>query len=189
MDGTPRAYAGGAEDESSPGLEVAIVGAGIIGVITALGLLRRGMQVTIYERASKFRELGMGIGFPRVAREAMQRLNPVLLDVAGRVCQQNPQETVRYWDGFHSPTKQASDLEQAPSLFEVPERDLAFWTCVRSRFLLEMAAELPEGTTEFGKTLVDYEDREESNKVLLRFADCSTATADVGSSRPDLRDA
>lgn len=37
---------------ASSSLNVAIVGGGIIGVITALGLLRRGMRVTIYERAS-----------------------------------------------------------------------------------------------------------------------------------------
>jgi hypothetical protein len=65
----------------------------------------------------------------------------------------------------------------------VPERDLAFWACLRSHFLLGMAAQLPEGTVQFGKQLVGYIDGEGSDKVVLRFADGSTAESDVGSFR------
>ncbi|KAK3297386.1 uncharacterized protein B0H64DRAFT_440856 [Chaetomium fimeti] len=160
-------------------LDVAIVGGGLIGVITALGLVHRGMRVTIYERGTKFQELGAAVGFPRVARECMKRLEPRILETLGRVTQRNLHEQVRYWDGFHPQTKQAAESEESSLLFEVPERDLAFWACLRSHLLLGMAELLPEGTARFGKRLVDYTDGEAASKVILRFGDGSTAEHDL----------
>ncbi|KAH6641049.1 hypothetical protein F5144DRAFT_590430 [Chaetomium tenue] len=160
-------------------LDVAIVGGGLIGVITALGLVHRGIRVTIYERGAKFQEIGAGIGFSRVARECMQRLDPRVLDALARVTQQNPHDTVGYWDGFHPRTKESSTIKEESLLFDMPEQNLAFWSCLRAHFLLEMVALLPEGVTEFGKRLVEYIDDEKSDKVVLRFADGSRAEADV----------
>lgn len=160
-------------------LDVSIVGGGLIGVITALGLVRRGMRVTIYERSTKFQELGAAVGFPRVAREAMKRLEPRILEALGKVTQRNLHEQVRYWDGFHPRTKQAAELEESSLLFEVPERDLAFWACLRSHLLLAMAELLPEGTAQFGKRLVGYTDVEGTGKVTLQFGDGSTAEHDI----------
>jgi salicylate hydroxylase len=173
---------GGQEhDGPKPRLDVAIVGGGIIGVITALGFLHRGMHVVIYERAAKFQEIGAAIAFTGVARECMQRLNPRVLEVLGQVGQKSPHEKVRYWDGFHPRTKQSAEQEESSLLFDVPERDLAFWACLRSHFLGGMADQLPEGTVQFGKQLVSYTDGDGSDKVVLRFADGRTAEADVGS--------
>lgn len=45
------------EDSKTPCLDVAIVGGGIIGVMTALGLVRRGMRVKIYERTPSWHEI------------------------------------------------------------------------------------------------------------------------------------
>ena len=53
---------------SIPPLDVAIVGGGIIGVMAALGLLRRGIRVKIYERGADWQEIGAGIGFTEIAR-------------------------------------------------------------------------------------------------------------------------
>lgn len=57
----------------SQSLDAAIVGGSIIGVITALDLIRRGMHVTVYECATDFHEIGACIGFTGIARECMQR--------------------------------------------------------------------------------------------------------------------
>ncbi|EAQ86391.1 hypothetical protein CHGG_07644 [Chaetomium globosum CBS 148.51] len=175
----PRNALGNEDGALRPPLDVAIVGGGLVGVIAALGLVHRGIRVTVYERGAKFQELGAGIGFPRVARECMQRMDPRVLDALARVTQQNPHDTVRYWDGFNPRTKESSELKEGALLFDVPERDLAFWSCLRSHFLLEMVALLPEGVTQFGKRLVEYIDEEKSDKVVLRFADGSRAEADV----------
>ncbi|OIW25916.1 FAD/NAD(P)-binding domain-containing protein [Coniochaeta ligniaria NRRL 30616] len=166
-----------------PPLDVAIVGGGIIGVITALGLLHRGMRVTIYERAVKWPDIGAAFGFTAVARECMQRLDPSILEALGRVAHRSPAETIRYWDGFHPRTKQAAEDAETAVLFEVPEKHLAFWACLRTRFLLELAALIPQagGVVQFGKQLVGYVDglEEGNDKVVLSFADGTSAEADV----------
>ncbi|KAK3304865.1 uncharacterized protein B0T15DRAFT_437576 [Chaetomium strumarium] len=170
---------GGEGDGPEPRLEVAVVGGGIVGVVTALGLLHREMQVTVYERAAQINEIGAGIAFTGVARECLQRLNPRLLEILSEVGRRSPRETIRYWDGFHPRTKEAAEREESSLLFEVPEGDLAFWACLRSHLLLGMAAQLPEGTVQFGKQLVNYVDVQGSDRVALAFADGSTAEADV----------
>lgn len=183
--GDIRQNGSGGEEAGSrpPPLDVAIVGGGIIGVITALGLLHRGMRVVIYERAATLQEIGAAIAFTGVARECMQRLNPRVHEVLAQVGRKSPHEKVRYWDGFHPRTKEAAALEESSLLFDVPERDLAFWACLRSHFLQGMVEQLPEGTVKFRRQLVDYMDEEESGKVVFRFADGSTAESDVGSFR------
>jgi salicylate hydroxylase len=168
-------------DDSKPRLDVAIVGGGIIGVMTALGLLHRGIRVVIYERAAKFQEIGAAIAFTGVARECMQRLNPRVLEVLTQVGRKSPHEIVRYWDGFHPRTKEAAMQEESSLLFDVPEKDLGFWACLRSHFLDGMTDQLPEGTVQFGKQLVNYTNGDGSDKVVLSFADGTTAEADAGS--------
>lgn len=170
---------GVANDSTRPPLDVAIVGGGIIGVVVALGFLHRGMRVTVYERASTFHEIGAAIAFTGVARECMQRLNPDMHEVLRQVGRKSPHEKVRYWDGFNPRTKEAAEMEETSLLFDVPEGDLAFWACLRSHFLLGMAAQLPKGTMQFGKQLVEYVDAEGSDKVVLRFEDGTTAESDV----------
>ncbi|KAJ6119136.1 hypothetical protein N7523_003416 [Penicillium sp. IBT 18751x] len=167
--------------QSEPPLDVAIIGGGIIGVITALGLLHRGMRVRIYERAGKWPDIGAAFAFTGMARECMEKLNPQILESLGRVAHRSPAETVRYWDGFYPRTKQDAKDPETAVLFEVPEKNLAYWACLRTRFLLELAAQLPEGVVHFGRQLVDYTDElEEGNdKVVLRFADETTAEADL----------
>lgn len=162
-----------------PALDIAIVGGGIIGVITALGLLHRGMRVVIYERAARFQEIGAAIAFTGVAQECMEHVSPRVLEALKKVGQTSPNDKVHYWDGFTPRTKEAAEHESS-LLFDVPERHLAFMACLRSHLLDGMTEKLPEGTVQFGKQLIDYTDDDASNKVALRFDDGSTAEADVG---------
>ncbi|KAJ3532392.1 hypothetical protein NM208_g8460 [Fusarium decemcellulare] len=66
-------------------LEVAVVGGGIIGLMVALGLLRRGLHVTIFEQAQELGEISAGFAFTAVARECMRRLDPRLVEALDRV--------------------------------------------------------------------------------------------------------
>lgn len=169
-----------------PPLEIAIVGGGVIGVITALGLLKRGLSVTIYERASQWPDYGAAFAFTAVARECMKRLDPKVLDALMRVGMRDPNPTFQYWDGVGPRTKEAAEDPETGLMFEVPEKDLAFVACLRTQFLLEIAKGLPEagGVVHFDKQLTDFTDllEEGQSKVVLSFADGSTAEADVGSS-------
>jgi salicylate hydroxylase len=122
-------------------LDVAIVGGGIIGVMTALGLICRGMNVIVYERAVDFQGIGGGFGFTVIARECMQRIDPAILETLGKISQKTSSSgNTRYWDAFHARNKHNAEQEAQSLLFQMPDRDLAFWGAVRSHLLMVLAA-------------------------------------------------
>ncbi|KAI1325188.1 putative salicylate hydroxylase [Xylariaceae sp. FL0255] len=165
---------------NAPSLEVAIVGGGIVGVMTALGLGRRGIKVVIYERASTWTEVSAGFAFTEAARRWMKEIDPALIDILERISQKTDADSSNsYWDGYTPRTKEDSDNESKSLLFRHPNRKLLYWGCVRSQFLKEMGALLPEDTVVFGKQLLKYDDDETGRKVTLHFEDGTTAEADV----------
>ena len=155
----------------SSSLDIVVVGPGIIGVMTALGLLRAGHKVTVYERADDYFEVGAAMAFTGVAREFMQQLNPSILEALQRVGEANRHPMNRYWDGFNPASK-----EMAQS------RELDYTGCLRSVYLREMAKSLPAGVVKFKKSLESFS--EEAEGIELRFADSSIVHADAGSSVP-----
>jgi salicylate hydroxylase len=167
--------------ESGP-LDVAVVGAGIVGIMLALGLAHRpGLRVTIYERAPQYPDIGAAFAFSAVGRESMQRLNPDVLEALMRVGMRDPSPTFQYWAGFGPKTKEEAEDPATGLMFEVPEGNLGFVACLRTQYLLELAKQLPEAgvVVNFGKQLVALEDAQ-GKPVVLSFADGSSAEADVG---------
>lgn len=156
--------------------EIAIVGAGIIGVMTALGLLHAHHHVTVYEKADDYFEVGAAMAFTGVARECMQRLSPEALEALRRVGEANRHPMNRYWDGFNPASKEEARSKHS-LMFEQSAKELDYMGCLRSVFLREMAKALPEGTVKFGKALETYCDS--NSGVELRFADGSTVQADM----------
>jgi salicylate hydroxylase len=144
------------ESAGTPLFDIAVVGAGIIGVITALGLLHAGHSVTIYERANDYFEMGAAMAFTGVVRKCMQQLNPSVLEVLQRVGEANRHPMNRYWDGFNPATKDVAQSEQS-LLFQQSARELDYTGCLRSIFLREMAKALPDGTVRFGKSLESFQ--------------------------------
>lgn len=154
---------------------VAIVGGGLIGVMLGLGLAHRGIPFTIYERASDWHEIGAGVALTSVARSSMQRLHPDVLAALRRVARANH---FGFWDGFHPATKEAAQAPEARHfLLDAPGTD--YWCCMRSQFLRELVALLPEGSTCFNKELESYVDDPSRQQVVLRFTDGTTAEADT----------
>lgn len=174
-------------------VSIAIVGGGIVGLIVAHGLLQTGVQVTIYERASNFHEVGAGISFPKVARDCMSRLSPAVIEAMERVGLRNNHEFDYYWDGYHNKHNSAStDAEQnkrndadpegtsCDLLFKRSNRSLDFWGCLRADFLDNLAASLPPNITHFNKQFTSYTDPSPSaGPVTLYFSDGTSATADA----------
>ncbi|GAM82791.1 hypothetical protein ANO11243_007770 [Dothideomycetidae sp. 11243] len=161
-------------------LEVAIVGGGIIGVMMVLGLHRRGIKATIYERAPTWHEVSAGFAFTGAGRECMELLDPAILEILGRISQKTDASTSNsYWNAYHARTREDAEDESKSLMFRTPNNKLLFWGCVRSQFLLGMANLLPEGAVVFGKQLESYDDKESSCKVVLRFKDGSTVEADA----------
>jgi len=56
--------------------KIAIVGGGISGVVLGLALIKRGIDVTIYEQAHHFGEIGAGVAFNPAATRAMEICSP-----------------------------------------------------------------------------------------------------------------
>ncbi|KAF7156256.1 hypothetical protein CNMCM5623_009649 [Aspergillus felis] len=164
----------------APALDVAVVGGGIIGVMTAIGLRRRGINAVIYERASTWHEVSAGFAFTGAARVWMEMIDPALVELLGSISQKTDASTSNaYWNGYHPRTREDAEDESKSLLFRTPTNNLSFWGCVRSQFLQGMAAMLPDGAAKFGKQLASYEDDDQSGKVVLHFDDGSTAEADV----------
>lgn len=166
--------------DTNTSLDVAVVGGGIIGVMTALGLRRRGINAVIYERAPTWHEVSAGFAFTGAGREWMQQLDPQILEVLGQISLKTDTSTSNsYWNGYHPRTVQDAEDESKSLLFRTPNNKLLFWGCVRSQFLLGMAALLPENSVKFGKELQDYEEDEKTGKVTIRFKDGTTTIVDA----------
>lgn len=57
--------------------DIAIVGGGISGLTLAISLYKQNVPVTVYESASKFGEIGAGVGFgPNAVRASTCNFSP-----------------------------------------------------------------------------------------------------------------
>lgn len=163
-------------------LRVAIIGGGIVGVATALGLLKRGIQIKIYEQASSFREIGAGVAFTTNAQKCMDLLSPEILTAMKAVSTKNDNPYYTYVDGYRrgpDQTDDPSDMNET-QLFQLYAGDTGFDACHRAHFLDGLVSHLPDGVVEFEKRFDTYDRDEDSDEFVLRFADGSTAGADAG---------
>ncbi|KAL4966657.1 FAD-dependent oxidoreductase [Aspergillus stella-maris] len=156
---------------------IAIIGGGIIGLITALGLIHRGISVTVYERSSKFTETSAGFSFSSGAREAMSLVSPAVLRALMRVAAPNEYPFIRYFDGF-TKGAQGNGEGEKPS-WQIPADKPDYYGCLRAAFLENLGREIPEHIVKFGKILEGYVDDEVKGKVVLRFTDESVEEVDA----------
>lgn len=156
------------EPPSDPRLHVAIVGGGITGITLALGLLRRGVKFTIYERASAFKEIGAGIGFSPNAEYALRALDPRVHEAYQNLCTPNGEDYFQWVNGL------TDDL-----MFKLYLGEQAFRGCRRCEFIDELAKMVPEGHVKFSKEIDTVVDNEEG-PVQLMFKDGTVESADIG---------
>jgi salicylate hydroxylase len=165
-------------------IEIAIVGGGIVGVILALGLIKRNINVTIYEQSRGFRELGAGVAFTSNAIKAMGILDPRIVDALKRVATpngdpENPTDYLRFVDGYTKDSKDPNDTTEKV-LFTLYTGYRGFAGAHRGHLMNEIVKLMPEGRVVFGKRLLSYQDGGEGAKVVLKFADETKAEADAG---------
>lgn len=153
-------------------LHVAIVGGGITGLVLAIGLQARGIPFTLYERAAGFSEFGAGIGFSPNAEVAMQLLSPALHAAFKEAVTPNGQDYFQWVDGYTT-DKVMYRLHLGKDGFQGGRR---------SDILQAWAALVPADNVQFRKELVALvnDGGGKGSPVQLRFADGTTATADVG---------
>jgi salicylate hydroxylase len=182
-------------------INVAIIGGGFAGLALAIGLLPHSQYIktTIYESAPAFAEIGVGVAFgPNVVR-AMHMISPSIIKgfkkhVTGNSPEypelKNVYASYRYGMDSKSETeggnrKKYGDLichlrGTKGDLGEIAENEgLPTRSCIhRARFLDELVNLVPEGTTKFGKRLVEIEQLKEGG-VRMKFADGDSVVADA----------
>ncbi|KAF1350235.1 hypothetical protein BDV97DRAFT_377304 [Delphinella strobiligena] len=170
--------------------DIAIVGGGIGGIVLAIGLLRQGVPVHIYEAAKGFGEIGAGIAFGPNSVRALALVSPDLLKAYKKHATYNesPEKAASWLTFRHGmDSRNGNGKKMGDVAFDmVSEKHASSWTgtCVRScvhraRFLDEIIKFIPPETTSFGKSLTGLEEipDAEGGGVRLNFADGSSATA------------
>lgn len=165
--------------------EIAIVGGGIVGLVLAAGLTRRGVQVKLYEQARNFREIGAGIGFTKNTVGCMEKINPAVVTalrsggaVNVSLDQQDPKSYLRWIDGYGQ-QREGDPMYQKP-LLKLDAGVKGWETVRRDQFLEDLVKVIPEGVVHLRKRLDTIEDNEDVDKVYLNFTDGTRAEADAG---------
>ncbi|KAK4612055.1 6-methylsalicylic acid decarboxylase atA [Fulvia fulva] len=153
---------------------IAVVGGGIGGLCTAIGLLHQAINVTIYEAASRLSELGFGVSLAPNATRALQLIEPAMYAGFLKARTNNAwPDRQQFWFSFRAGEESMSDGQNYGKRFFDQHCETGQSSVHRANFLDELVALVPKEIARFGKRLVDLEDNGED--VTLRFADGSTA--------------
>jgi len=168
--------------EGGKKLDVAIVGGGIIGLILALGLNRRGIKVKVYEQARFLREIGAGVAFTANAVRCMEQVDPRLVTALRSVATsngdpRNPNDYLQWVDGFNLDPEHS---ENEKVLYKLFAGSRGFEGCHRAHFLDALLKVVPEGVVHFNKRLANIVEQDDVKKVRLEFEDETVAEADAG---------
>lgn len=157
-------------------LNIAVIGAGIVGAHVAIGLLHRNIQVTIYEQSSQVKEFGAGIAFPTPIVGCMTALNPAITKQLQKIS--GVFENFNTINGF---SDEDLKLRPADRLFDVVVKPFTYHSTHRGQLLDGLLGLIPEEHVKLGKRLESITHRETNEgPLLLQFADGTTAEADAG---------
>ena len=167
-------------DKGRQAFDIAIIGGGIAGITLAIALIKRGINVKIYEQAHAFGEIGAGVSFSPNATQAMEICSDGIYQGFERVATKNQWESKNgvwfdFVDGYHHDESMGN---QEKFLFQL-SNGLGQNAVHRAHFLDEMVKLVPEGVSHFRKHL-DVVTEEESGKLRMKFHDGSEALADAG---------
>lgn len=166
--------------------QIAIDG-GIVGLILAAGLTRRGIKVNLYEQARNFREIGAGIGFTANTVRCMEKINPGIVKalrsggaVNVSLDQRDPKSYLRWVDGYGQQSE--DDLMYQKPLLKLDAGVKGWETVRRDQFLDDLVKVVPDGVVHLQKRLDTIEDDERSERMFLNFTDGTRTQADAGMS-------
>lgn len=164
-------------DPSKP--TYAIIGGGIAGLSLGIALAKRNINVTIYEAAAHFGEIGAGVAFTRNAIEAMQICDEGVYKAFENVVTGNQWENKqKVWFDFLDGMKTNQESGHQEAEFSITS-SVGMNGVHRAAFLDEMV-KLVDGhqLAKFGKRLVEIEELGDG-KLLMKFKDGTTAVADA----------
>ncbi|KAI1778775.1 FAD/NAD(P)-binding domain-containing protein [Hypoxylon cercidicola] len=150
-------------------IHVAVIGGGITGVMLALGLLKRGVNYTLYERAPAFTEIGAGIGFSPNAERALKVVDPEVYRIFKQVATTTEVEEYFQWvDGYRT-NEIAARLLIGVDAFQFGRR---------SDFLEAWSKLIAKDNAKFNKELITLSQKDDG-KVSLGFKDGTVEEADL----------
>ncbi|KAH7923897.1 FAD/NAD(P)-binding domain-containing protein [Leucogyrophana mollusca] len=156
----------------SKDFRVAIIGGGMCGLACAVALSRAGIQVDIYESASKFGEVGAGVGLGPNALRALDALG-LMEAIMTKADQSTP--TLRSF-------RFLSELPGHETIYDYPasERDVGLGIH-RAAFLDALVGLIDPQTTHFNArcTAITPPSVSGSSRSVISFSDGTTAEADV----------
>jgi salicylate hydroxylase len=178
----------GTRFENHKHLPIAIIGGGLGGLALAIGLLKHGVKVHIYEASQAFSEIGAGVTFGANATTALHLIDPRLLQgfMKHATFNSDPERDSTFmsirWgmDERRQDGHKAGDFAYHQEDKRRPGGALAGLRMRgrihRARLLDEMVALLPTDITSFSKA---FEGVEEVNDGMLKlhFVDGTTALA------------
>lgn len=150
-------------------MKIAVIGGGIGGLSAALGLLKAGFDIQVYEQAPVFGEIGAGIQISPNASRLLQRLGlGTALEKYG----------VRPVAVHQKRWEDGRTLQRAPLGPEVESRFGApYYHFHRGDLAALLAAAMPKERTHAGHRLVGIEEKGE--RVIARFDNGASAEADL----------
>ncbi|KAJ5584622.1 uncharacterized protein N7459_004422 [Penicillium hispanicum] len=160
------------------GFTVTIIGGGIGGLALAAGLLRRNVRVQIYEAASAFTEIGLGLSIGPAAHRAMPLIDPQIREIYDSLVTTHADSPG--YEAYQQTWFEivwASGAREGELLMDLKALPSGQTTLRRASFLDALISLVPAEIVHFGKRL----DRlvEEAEGVQLRFDDGSVVRADV----------
>lgn len=168
---------------SIPPLSIAIVGGGVAGLATAIGIIKNSphLKPTLYEAAESFGNIGGGISFGPNAIQAMSLISPAIMEAFDKISTKNQVESKRdTWFEFiwGMEVEHKTGRSKVGELIDAIECPHGQATAHRATFLDQLIRMVPRDTVVFEKRLAGIEEPEHL-KVKLRFTDGTEAMHDA----------
>lgn len=157
--------------------KIAILGAGIGGLALAIGLLKRGVQVTVYESAEAFSMIGAGIGLGPNSLTAIDIIDKRFREKynSAKTANEKPEFEHSIFDALYAEEGFGEKRGWTRGLVGAPYFTRS--SAHRKDLLEIMESFIPEGTVKFSKRA--HSVVEDAEGVSITFADGQTVKADA----------
>ncbi|KAF3016105.1 hypothetical protein E8E14_002251 [Neopestalotiopsis sp. 37M] len=158
-------------------LKIAILGAGIGGLALAIGLIKRGVQVTVYESAEAFSMIGAGIGLGPNSLTAMDIIDKRFREKYNEAKTANEKSEFEHsiFDALYAEENFGANRGWTRGLVGAPYFTRS--SAHRKDLLDIMESFIPEGTVKFNKRAQSVV--EDSDGVSITFTDGQTVRVDA----------
>lgn len=147
---------------------IAIVGGGIAGVVLTIALLKHcpHLQITLYESASAFGEIGAGVGFQPVMVRTMALIDPRIAAAFEACIKGNEETDPPLWFTVRVGDQRKENVTIGEEVFKIPSRIGPRGGVHRAHFLAELAKLIPDGIAKFRKRVLNITKAEGSSGMF-----------------------